>query len=268
MQDIGKFRNLVWRFYRQYGRHNLPWRHTTDPYRILVSECMLQQTTVARVVPKYEQFLKTFPTSAALAEAPLGAVLRVWQGLGYNRRAKYLHAAAKAITKSGGQWPKEVAVLESLPGVGRYTARAVAAFAYNQPVVLIETNVRTVFIAHFFTDQPMVTDAELEPLLEKVLPKHRSREWYYALMDYGSYLKKTVGNESRRSQHYRTQAKFKNSDRQIRGAIIRELAKTASTERRMIASLSEFPAERVITQIKMLAAEGLLRKRGSQLLLP
>ena len=229
---------------------------------------MLQQTTVSRVLPKYEQFTKVFPSVEVLAKASLGTVLRAWQGLGYNRRARYLHEAARMITEAGGQWPHDVSTLEALPGVGRYTARAVAAFAYNHPVILIETNVRTVFIHHFFATKPAVSDAELEPLITKTLPTHRSREWYYALMDYGAYLKKTVGNESRRSRHYRIQATFENSDRQIRGAIIRELVKAASTTQRILTSLSGFPAERVLAQINILADEGLLRKRGTQLSLP
>lgn len=229
---------------------------------------MLQQTTVARVLPKYELFLKTFPTVEVLAQAPLGTVLRAWQGLGYNRRAKYLHAAAQAIVKLNGQWPKEVSALETLPGVGRYTARAVAAFAYNQPVVLIETNVRTVFIHHFFPTEPAVSDATLEPLIAEALPQRRSREWYYALMDYGAALKKTVGNASRRSRQYRAQAKFENSDRQIRGAIIRTLAESASTEKGVGTSLAQFPRERVRDQIKKLVEEGLVRQQGRRLSLP
>ena len=141
----------VWEYYKAHGRHDLPWRKTTDPYKILVSELMLQQTQVDRVLLKYKAFLKLFPTARRLAAAPLGDVLRAWQGLGYNRRAKFLHQAAQYVTNElKGRWPKDEAGLLALPGVGPYTARAVLAFAYNEPVVLIETNVRQVFLHHLF----------------------------------------------------------------------------------------------------------------------
>lgn len=144
-----QFRRLVWAHYKKHGRHELPWRKTHDPYRILVSEVMLQQTQVQRVQPYYREFLKQFPTARRLAEAPLSEVLKAWQGLGYNRRAKMLHAAAKEIAKHG--MPKTALELEKLPGVGPYTARAVATFAYDADEILIETNIRTVVFHHFFS---------------------------------------------------------------------------------------------------------------------
>ena len=146
------FRKIVLCHYKKHGRHHLPWRKTKNPYRILVSEIMLQQTPVDRVLPKYQEFLKQFPSIKKLAAASLGDVLRAWQGLGYNRRAKYLHqCAAVIIYDNGGIWPRTVNELQALPGIGPYTAGAVMAFAYNQPIPIIETNIRTVYLHHFFS---------------------------------------------------------------------------------------------------------------------
>jgi A/G-specific adenine glycosylase len=226
MNDTLKLlRQVVWKHYRHKGRHDLPWRGTTDPYAILVSEVMLQQTQVSRVIPKYEAFLATFPTVTALAKAPLFAVLRLWQGLGYNRRAKLLHATAQAVVSNfSGKFPLDEATLRSLPGVGPYTAAAVVAFAYNKPTVLIETNVRTVFIHHCFPGESSVPDSALLPLIATVLPAGRARAWYWALMDYGSDLKVQQGNVSRRSRAYVKQSRFAGSNRQVRGAIVRALS--------------------------------------------
>lgn len=151
-QKIRAFRAAVWKYFHVSGRHNLPWRKTKDPYKILVSELMLQQTQVSRVLVKYAEFLKAFPTLESLARAPLGGVLKVWQGLGYNRRAKFLHQLAKVVVaESGGRLPRTETELLNLPGIGKATAAAILAFAFNQPVLYLETNVRSVFLHHFFT---------------------------------------------------------------------------------------------------------------------
>src|SRR3989344_8269276 len=144
---IKNFRHDVWDYYKNNGRHGLPWRLTKDPYRILVSEVMLQQTQVARVIGKYKAFLIRFPNARRLAEAPLSDVLKAWSGLGYNRRTKYLKAAAEVIVRGyGGRGPKASIVLRTIPGIGPYTASAVRVFAFNEPDVLIETNIRAAFI--------------------------------------------------------------------------------------------------------------------------
>ena len=136
-----RFQQYLVRWYHAYGRHELAWRQTTDPYAILVSELMLQQTQVERVIPKYQAFMQKFPTAKALASVQLDEVLRMWQGLGYNRRAKYLWQTASAVTSAGGEFPKTEEDLRALPGIGPYTASAVACFSYIMPVTLIETNV-------------------------------------------------------------------------------------------------------------------------------
>ncbi len=227
------FQKKVWEYYRAHGRHALPWRlpaqagKTRDPYRILVSEMMLQQTQVDRVVPKYRSFLKRFPTIRALARAPVRDVLKEWSGLGYNRRALYLQRAAQTVVAEyGGTMPKDAESLEKLSGIGPYTARAIATFSWNTPYTFIETNIRSVFIHEFFPRKKKVSDKELLPLIERACPpeRKRRREWYYALMDYGVSLKKSVPNPSRRSRTHTKQSKFKGSLRELRGAIVREVA--------------------------------------------
>lgn len=265
------FVKTVTDFYVTYGRHDLPWRQTHDPYKILVSEIMLQQTQVSRVISKYAEFLKTFPTVQSLASSPLGAVLSAWQGLGYNRRAKMLHQCAQTIVHEyKGKWPQDISTLRLLPGIGPYTAGAVAAFAFNIPSTIIETNVRTVYLHHFFPTDTNVPDASLLPIITATLNTDDPRSWYYALMDYGSHLKQTVGNKSKQSKHYTKQSKFKGSDRQIRGAIIRTLTKTPAGV--TIAYLSkehsatEIP--RLKTQLQKLVTEAMVEKVGNRYCLP
>jgi len=218
------FQTFLRRWYLNYGRHELPWRQTSDPYKILVSELMLQQTQVERVIPKYLAFIDRFPNTKTLAAASLKEVLVLWQGLGYNRRAKYLHQCAQAVEEQyQGSFPQQPQELLELPGIGPYTASAVAAFAFNQPVVLIETNVRTVYLYHFFAERNSVHDTEVLALVKESLDETAPREWYWALMDYGSYLKKILPNPSRKSKQYTKQSKFSGSLRQVRGEIIRLL---------------------------------------------
>ncbi len=215
------FRGTVYDYYKRHGR-NLPWRETTDAYQILVSEVMLQQTQVPRVLLKYKEFLDCFPHVAALAAAPLRHVLSAWQGLGYNRRALMLKQAAEEIVAHrNGIVPRDEKGLVSLPGIGPATARAVMAFAFNEPVILIETNIRAVFIHHFFTGEEPVPDSALIPLIEKTLDRDNPGRWYNALMDYGTFLKQVHANPARRSAHHQRQSPFEGSVRQIRGAIIR-----------------------------------------------
>ena len=224
VQDSISFQNFVLRFYQKHGRHELPWRQTDSPYHILVSDLMLQQTQVARVIPKYEAFMQRFPSISTLAQANLSEVLTFWQGLGYNRRAKFLWQLAEKIENSQTkEFPKTESELQQLPGVGPYTASAILSFAYNQPTTIIETNVRTVFLHHFFPMQTEVPDSKLLPLIKQTLYTPNPSEWYWALMDYGAYLKKILPNPSRKSKHHIKQSIFKGSLRQVRGEIIRIL---------------------------------------------
>jgi A/G-specific adenine glycosylase len=220
---------------------------------------MLQQTQVDRVIPKYLTFIKKFPTAAELASASQKEVLTLWQGLGYNRRALNLWQSAKIINKKG--FPKKEEDLIALPGIGPYTARAVLAFAYNKPAVLIETNIRAVFIHHFFKRTEKVTDKELLPLIEKTLDSKNPREWYWALMDYGSYLKKNIPNPSRKSAHHSKQTKFKGSRRELRGKIVRVLSKEKGIREKKLISLFEHPKEEVGEILGILLAEGLIKRK-------
>lgn len=255
-------------FYRRHKRRKLPWRHTKNPYHILVSEIMLQQTQVDRVLPKYELFLRTFPTLDVLHASPLSAVLRTWQGLGYNRRAKMLHECAKTIVNNyGGLTPGTYEELTALPGVGHYTAGAVMAFAYNTAIPIIETNIRSVYLHHFFAYDMEVTDADILPLVERTLDRKNPRAWYYALMDYGAYIKKMYGNPNTRSKHHTKQATFKGSDRHIRGTLIRILGRDSMTRTAVLLALKEFPDIRVDAQLHKLVKEGLIVYKGRQYLL-
>lgn len=231
-QDITAFQQIVWGYYNQHARHSLPWRQpeadsTFDPYKIMVSEIMLQQTQVARVIPKYQAFVRAFPNVQSLANAELGEVLRMWQGLGYNRRAKFLWQAAGVIhNELHDAFPDTTSELIKLPGIGVNTAGAIIAYAYNKPVVFLETNVRTVFIHHFFAHQVEISDKELTVIVQAALPKDPTltRDWYWALMDYGTHVKAEIGNLNKLSKTYTKQSKFHGSKRQIRGQVLRLLA--------------------------------------------
>jgi A/G-specific adenine glycosylase len=251
-------------FYRKEGRNHLPWRTTRDPYKVLVSEVMLQQTQVERVIPFYKKFIKKFPTVRALTTSRLPQVLLLWQGLGYNRRAKFLHEAAKTILRShGGSVPRTAGELETLPGVGPYTARAVAAFAFNAPEVFIETNIRTVFMHACAPGRRKISDKELAPLVQKALADSRMqpRDFYAALMDYGSYLKASGVRLNPRSTHYVKQSAFEGSARQLRGALLRSVLQRPATAAELTKNLSRNRGE-VERELRRLQKDGLLRRGG------
>lgn len=254
-----RFRDIVWKHYQAHGRHDLPWRKTQNPYRILVSEVMLQQTQVERVIPFYREWMRRFPTAKALAKASLSDVLIAWQGLGYNRRAKGLWEAARTITSEyRGRFPLTSEELERLPGIGPYTAGAVAAFAYNKDVVLVETNIRTAVLYHFFPGEAVVDDARIREVLTEVLPKGRSREWYSALMDYGSFLKGKGIRLNGKTKGYVKQSAFKGSNREARGAILRALTKGPVSYSHLKRLLGEERVEQVTRQIAQLVKEQLI----------
>jgi len=265
LTHIKRFQSLVYDFYLNKGRE-LVWRipeqdGSYDPYKVLVSELMLQQTQVSRVTPKFEMFIKLFPDIHSLAEAELADVLIAWSGLGYNRRAKFLyHTARIVVTEYNGQLPKSQAGLVALPGIGVNTAAAILAYSYNEPVIFIETNIRTVFLHHFFPLEDKVADSRLIPYIEATLDKDSPRQWYYALMDYGSCLKKTVKNPSTRSKHFTKQSPFQGSLRQIRGQVIKLLASGTQTETGIKDRITD---QRLPVVLEQLETEGLIGKRGA-----
>ncbi|HSX34350.1 MAG TPA: hypothetical protein VLF62_01780 [Candidatus Saccharimonadales bacterium] len=248
------FQDTVLRYYNQHGRHDLPWRQpgpggTFEPYKILVSEIMLQQTQVPRVLPKFATFTQQFPTFQALAAAPLADVLKAWSGLGYNRRAKFLWQAAQAVVANyGGELPRTSLELVTLPGIGPNTAGALLAYAFNTPAVYIETNVRTVFIYHFFADREAVDDRDILELVARTLPDD-ARTWYWALMDYGTHLKQTVGNLNKLSKHYSVQSTFVGSKRQLRGEVLRQLAAGPQPASALLAVLADERAQLVLDDL-------------------
>lgn len=224
-EQISEFQKIVLTYYHEHSR-DFPWRRDISPYRVLVSEIMLQQTQTDRVVHKFLEFMEKFPTLEQLAMASQASVVIVWQGLGYNRRALFLHQAAQQIVeKYAGIIPDDPVILETLPGIGKATAAAICAYAYNMPTIFIETNIRAVFIYHFFHNQSAVHDRDIVNLVEKTVVKKSSRDWYYALMDYGVMLKKMHKNPARKSAHHIKQTQFEGSERQIRGMILRVLSR-------------------------------------------
>ncbi|TET34510.1 A/G-specific adenine glycosylase [Candidatus Dependentiae bacterium] len=222
---VSLFQKKIWDFYKKQGR-SFAWRNVSDPYRVLISELMLQQTQTHRVIHKFEEWMHAFPTFAALAQATLHEVLLVWQGLGYNRRGKYLHEISKkVVVEFDGTLPVDQEVLMTFPGIGQATAASISAFAFNTPTVFIETNIRTVFLYTFFQKKDRVHDREILPLVAQTVDRFNPREWYYALMDYGVMLKRDLKISNRSSAHYAKQSRFEGSDRQIRGQIIRLLTR-------------------------------------------
>ncbi len=258
---VERFRSTIYEHYHE-NRREFPWRETDDPYRIVVSEFMLQQTQTERVLPAYDRFLGRFPTIAALAAAELRDVLDAWQGLGYNRRALSLQRVAALVTERfDGKIPACAETLLTLPGIGQSTAGAVIAFAFNRPVVFVETNIRRVFLHFFFPEQTAVPDRNILPLVRATLDSENPRDWYYALMDYGVLLKKTETNPNRRSAHYSRQSRFEGSDRQIRGLIVRTLLDRGDLSPRDLAKALKKDPKRVKAILGKLVQEGIVTEK-------
>lgn len=269
---LSAFKREVWNYYKK-NKRVFPWRETKDPYRILVSEIMLQQTQADRVVVKYNSFIQKWPTVKKLADADVRDVLKEWSGLGYNRRGKNLWLLAKTVVANdAGVIPNTPEELEKLPGVGPYTARAILAFAFSKPYSCIETNIRAVFIYYFFPKSKSKTttkiaDDTLFPLIEKTLDKKNPREWYYALMDYGSYLKKQKLSTNDRHKIYRKQTVFKGSTREARGAIMRELIASHATlsklEEKIKLSRPHIAESKIREAITVMEKEKIIMKKRS-----
>lgn len=259
---VGRIRKEGLSLYR-----DLPWRNTRDPYAIWISEVMLQQTQVARVLSRWERFMSRFPSVDALAAASTSDVVEEWQGMGYNRRALALKRAADICSAEyGGSLPAGVDALRTLPGIGEATAAGITAFSADAPCVYIETNVRAVFIHEFFPESDRVTDKELRPLVEQACPHEDVRGWYYALLDVGAHLKKTHANPSRKAAAYTRQSAFEGSRRQKRAWVLREVMacpgiSTAEIHRRLNeaerqAGRDQVPEKDLDAILKALSQEG------------
>lgn len=258
-KTVGQFQELIWQFYRQHQRI-FAWRHTQSAYQVVVSEVMLQQTQTHRVIDKFEQFITTFADFQALANAPLKDLLSVWQGLGYNRRALYLQKLAQIVVHDHqGILPQDPELLVTFPGIGKATAASICAFAFNMPTIFIETNIRSVFIHHFFAGHDAVADQQIMPLVAQTLDKNAPRDWYYALMDYGVMLKATHKNPNQKSVHYAKQSRFEGSDRQVRGKIIALLVEGAALTMQMIEEIANRPKEKIEKIVQSLIDDGLVQ---------
>ncbi len=250
------FQQHVMAFYDAKGRHDMEWRHTNDPYKIVVSEIMLQQTQVPRVAVIYPKFIERFPDFAALAAAEQTEVLAAWQGMGYNRRALNLQKLAGVIVNEyNGTVPEDPLVMKNLPGIGPASSCSIVAFAFNRPVVFIETNIRRMFIHYFFEDDNIVDDSELLPLVAATLPEN-SREWYWALMDLGTALKSSVKNPNQRSRHYTKQKTFEGSDRKIRGSVLKKMLERKCGDSMMFAKEMNEDPTRVRGIMDKMTGEG------------
>jgi A/G-specific adenine glycosylase len=263
--NITAFRKLIKHSYSSHYR-DMPWRSDTSPYSIFISEIMLQQTQVERVIPKFTAFVKRFRSFEDVARASLNDIFSLWQGLGYNRRAKWLRESARIICSTyNGVLPETIDELKTLPGIGYNTAAAICAYAFNKPVVYIETNIRTVIIHHFFNDADDVNDADIFAIAERSLDKKNPRSWYWALMDYGTMLKKQYTNPSRKSASYRKQPEFTGSQRKLRGMIMKYVSQKKSVSiRTMSKHIESYSFENISVQVHELVRENMLKEeKGS-----
>jgi A/G-specific adenine glycosylase len=261
------FQEIIKHFHA-HKRRSFAWREQICPYRVVISEIMLQQTQTDRVAPKFDAFVKRFESFETLATASFHDVLKYWKGLGYNRRAMALQKIAQIVTHEfNGLLPNKPEILETFPGIGKATASSITTFAFNTPTVFIETNIRTVFIYFFFQNQINIHDKELEPLVNQTVDQNNPREWYYALMDYGVMLKKTVGNVSRLSSHYAKQSRFEGSDRQIRGMILQALLDHKTITNDQLFSLIDRDQQRTQKILNDLMNENLVKKKNNLLIL-
>lgn len=265
-KQISDFQKKIWEFYGK-NKRDLPWRSTIDPYEIFISEVMLQQTQVERVMSKYHAFIKEFPDFRSLAHASIHSVLKLWQGLGYNRRALHLQRSAQIISQHyNNVLPQDPKMLDGLPGIGEATASSLVVFSYNLPFSFIETNIRRVYIHFFFPQKKEVRDTAILLLVERTMDKKNPREWYWALMDYGTMLGKTIDNPNRRSVHYQKQPKFKESNRELRGKILKYLIEKGPTIKEKLTKDLKESHERIEKIVADLKKEGLIKIERNRLL--
>jgi len=261
---IKPFQNIIYSYFKQYGR-DFPFRDEISPYNVVISEMMLQQTQTNRVVEKFQQFIQKFPDFQSLASASLNDVLKVWQGLGYNRRAMALKKIAeKVVTEFDGILPADVEILKTFPQIGHNTASSIVAFAFNMPTFFIEVNIRRVYTYFFFPGTSSIEDSVIMPIVRKTLDRSNVRKWYYALMDFGVMLKKTHPELNKRSAHYRKQSKFKGSSREIRGKILKLLITSSNLTEVEISKELEIDSKKLKEIMNLLIKEGFIKQEGNQ----
>lgn len=257
---IRTFQNIIYSYFNQYGR-DFPFRNEINPYNVVISEIMLQQTQTNRVVEKFQQFIQKFPDFQSLANAPLNEVLKVWQGLGYNRRAVALKKIAeRVVNEFDGILPADIDILKSFPQIGHNTASSIVAFAFNMPTFFIEVNIRRVYIYYFFPGKSSIKDSAIVLIVRKTLDSSNVRKWYYALTDYGVMLKKTHPELNKRSAHYRKQAKFKGSNREVRGKILKLLIASSSLTEVEIFKELKINSKKLKEILNLLIKEGFIKQ--------
>lgn len=257
---IRTFQNIIYSYFNQYGR-DFPFRNEINPYNVVISEIMLQQTQTNRVVEKFQQFIRKFPDFQSLANAPLNEVLKVWQGLGYNRRAVALKKIAeRVVNEFDGILPADIDILKSFPQIGHNTASSIVAFAFNMPTFFIEVNIRRVYIYYFFPGKSSIKDSAIVPIVRRTLDSSNVRKWYYALTDYGVMLKKTHPELNKRSAHYRKQAKFKGSNREVRGKILKLLIASSSLTEVEIFKELKINSKKLKEILNLLIKEGFIKQ--------
>jgi A/G-specific adenine glycosylase len=264
------FIQTVWGYYKKHGRHTQPWRENPSAYNVVMSEIMLQQTQVSRVLPKFLEWKALWPDWESLAGADLVDVYKVWKGLGYNNRAKRLWEIAKTLKERNYKLPATRKELMELPGIGEYTSGAILAFVHNKPVIFIDTNIRRVFIHHFFSKKETVHDKELLPLIKETLDKEKPREWYWALFDYGSHLKSLNKNPNKQSVHYTVQSPLKGSVREVRAHILEYLTDNPThkiSSKKMKESLPNEMLPRFDKAIQSLEKDGIISTTNTTIVL-
>jgi A/G-specific adenine glycosylase len=269
-KKISTLHGMVFDWWKTH-RRDLPWRRTHDPYRILVSEVMLQQTQVSRTMPKYEEFLKTFPSVFTLAEATPASVLRAWKGMGYNRRALYLQRAAQMIVRTHkGVFPETESELRKLPGLGIYTARAILVFAFKKEVGMVDTNIRQIITHFIYNDKPQ-KESIIQETADVLVPRGKSWEWHQALMDFGSLELPKLRITSERLPITRKSIPFKQTNRYYRGRIIDLLRDKHMDEMTLIKLMEKTygkPIDFIQSIIQGLTHDGLVEKKGTNVQLP
>ena len=271
VDQIRLFQQKIYDYYHK-NRRDFAWRRDITEYKVFISEVMLQQTQTARVSVKFDQWIQKFPDFTSVAQASQHEILLTWQGLGYNRRGlNVARAAQKIVDDFNGSLPRTLDQLEDLPGIGPNTAGSISAFAFNLPVAFIETNIRTVFLYEFFQEKDLVHDKEILDLVKQTVNEQNPRDWYYALMDYGVYLKKELKINNKKSKQYARQSKFEGSRRQVRGAVIRilSLVKKISEEELVFLVKEEIPENihSVENVVQQLLDETLIFKKDSYIYL-
>ncbi|MFX1235972.1 MAG: A/G-specific adenine glycosylase [Promethearchaeota archaeon] len=256
------FQGIIYSYYKRSGR-NFPFRTDISPYNVLISEIMLQQTQTSRVADKFLEFINKFPNFNELANAKTNEILKVWQGLGYNRRALALKKIAKIVVNEyEGKLPEDINILKSFPQIGHNTASSILTFSFNKPTYFVETNIRRVYIHFFFRDKNLISDEEILPLVKKTLDFANPREWYYALMDYGVMLKKTHPELHKKSTHYRKQAKFEGSNREIRGKVLKMILREKNINETEIFKEVQRDRGTIREILNVLEDEGFMKKNG------